>query len=204
MSLGVVGDEHGLFKDLLGEIALMLGLEVGAPLHLVVEFVVVLFEQLHRLGVAHPAEVGGGHMLQPLLEALVHEGVEEVDLVGALLHDGADDVLDHGLGHVHVALEVAEGHLRLDHPELGGVALGVGILRPEGGAEGVHVAEGHGEVLGVELAGDGQVGGLAEEVLAVVHLAVLGAGRVLHVQGGHPEHLAGALAVGGGDDGVWT
>ena len=140
-------------------------------------------------------------MLQPLLEALVHEGVEEVDLVGALLHDGADDVLDHGLGHVHVALEVAEGHLRLDHPELGGVALGVGILRPEGGAEGIHVAEGHGEVLSVELAGDGQVGGLAKEVLAVVHLAVLGAGWVLHVQGGHPEHLAGALAVGGGDDG---
>ncbi len=43
--------------------------------------------------------------------------------------------------------------------------------------------------------------GLAEEVLAVVHRAVLGAGQVLQVQGGHPEHLAGALAVGGGDDG---
>ncbi len=80
------------------------------------------------------------------------------------------------------------------------MALGVGILRPEGGPEGVHVAESHGEVLGVELAGDGH-GGLAEEVLAVVHLAVLGAGQVLHVQGRHPEHLAGALAVGGGDDG---
>ena len=78
---------------------------------------------------------------------------------------------------------------------------GVGVLRPEGGAEGVHVAEGHGEVLGVELAGDGEVGALAEEVLAVVHGAVVVLGQVLQVQGGHPEHLAGALAVAGGDDG---
>ena len=81
------------------------------------------------------------------------------------------------------------------------MALGVGGLGPEGGAEGVHVAEGHGEVLGVELAGDGQVGALAEEVLGVVHLAVGGLGHVVQVQGGDPEHLAGAFAVAGGDDG---
>ena len=81
------------------------------------------------------------------------------------------------------------------------MALGVGILRPEGRAEGVHIAEGHGEVLGVQLAGDRQVGGLAEEVLGEVDGAVLVAGRILGVQGGDPEHLTGALAVAGGDDG---
>ena len=98
---------------------------------------------------------------------------------------------DHGLGIVHIVAQIGKGHLGLDHPELGGVALGVGLLRPEGGAEGVHVAEGHGEVLGVELAGHGEAGPLAEEVLGVVHGAVGILGHVLQVQGGHLEHLAG-------------
>ena len=140
-------------------------------------------------------------MLQPGLEPLVHEAVEEVDLIRAALQHPGDDVLDHGLGHVHVPGQVAEGHLRLDHPELGGVALGVGVLRPEGGAKGIYIAEGHGEVFGVQLAGHGEAGFLAEEILAVIHLAVRSLGHIVQVQGGHLEHLACALAVGAGDDG---
>ena len=140
-------------------------------------------------------------MLQTLLQALVHKAVEEVNLIGAALQHTADDVLDHGLRHVHIAGQIAEGHLRLDHPELGGVALGVGVLGAERGAEGVHIAEGHGKVLGVQLAGHGEAGLFAEEVLGVVHLPVLGPGDVVEIQRGHLEHLAGALAVGAGDDG---
>ncbi len=81
------------------------------------------------------------------------------------------------------------------------MALGVGDLGAEGRAEGVYVAEGHGKVLGVELAGNGQVRGLAEEVLAEVDLAVLGAGRVVGIERGHAEHLPRAFGVGAGDDG---
>ena len=121
----------------LGEEALVLGLEVAAPVHGVLEFVAGVFQKLHRLGVAHPGKVGGGHVREPLHQALVHKGVEEGHLVGTLLHNGVDDILDHGLGHVHIALEVAEGHLWLNHPELCGMARGVGLLCPEGGAEGV-------------------------------------------------------------------
>ena len=81
------------------------------------------------------------------------------------------------------------------------MTLSVGVFGAEGGAEGVDVAKGHGEVLGVELAGDGQVGGLAEEVLGVVHSAVLGSGRIIDVQSGDLEHFTSTLAVAGGDDG---
>ena len=98
-------------------------------------------------------------------------------------------------------VEVAERHLRLDHPEFGGVARGVGILGAERGAEGVNVAERHGEVLGVELAGDGQARLLAEKVLAVIDLAVGRSRRVFKVERRHLEHLACALAVAAGDDG---
>ena len=110
-------------------------------------------------------------------------------------------MLDHRLHDLKVAVEVAERHLRLDHPELGGVARGVGILGAERGAEGVNVAERHSEVLGVELAGDGQARLLAEKVLAVIDLAVGRSRRVLKVQRRHLEHLARALAVAAGNDG---
>ena len=81
------------------------------------------------------------------------------------------------------------------------MALGVADLGAEGGAEGVHVAEGHGKVLGVELAGDGEAGGLAEEVLAEIDAAVFLQRGVLGIKGGDAEHLARALAVGAGDEG---
>ena len=80
------------------------------------------------------------------------------------------------------------------------MALSVGHLCAEGRAEGVHVAESHGKVFGVELAGDGKARGLAEEVLAVVNGAVLLEGEVVEVKRRHAEHLARALTVGAGDD----
>ena len=179
----------------------MLRLEVGTPVYLEVELVIVLLQDLHRFGIADPAEVGGHHVGQAFLEPLIHEAVEEVDLVGAALQHPADDVLDHGLGHIHIPRQIGKGHLRLDHPELGGVTLGVGILRPEGGTEGIHVTKGHGEVLGIQRAGHGEAGLFAEEVLAVIHLPVFGPGNVVEIQRRHLKHLAGAFAVGAGDDG---
>ena len=140
-------------------------------------------------------------MVQPVQQTLVYELVEEVHFLGSSLQNVGDDVFDHILRQAHVVVQIRKGDLRLDHPELGGVAGGVGVLRPEGGAKGVDVAEGHGEGLAVELAGDGQIGGLAVEVLGVIHLAVLGFGHVVQVQGGDLEHLAGALAVRAGDQG---
>ena len=161
----------------------------------------MLFQDLHRLGVAHAGKVRVHQGGQALQQALVEELVEEGQLVGAMLQHIADDVFHHRLGVVHIIVQVREGHLRLDHPELRRVARGVGVLRTEGGAEGVDVAEGHGHGLALQLAGHRQVGGTAEEILGAVHLAVLGAGQVVQVQGGHTEHLARALTVGAGDEG---
>ena len=134
-------------------------------------------------------------------QVLVHELGEELEVAGAVLLRVADEVFHELLGEVHVAVEVTERDLGLDHPELGGVAGGVGVFSAEGGAEGVDVAEGAGEDLGLELSGDGEEGLLAEEILGVVDGAVLGLGRVGEVEGGDAEHVAGALGVAGGDDG---
>jgi hypothetical protein len=177
----------------------VLGLDIHAPLHGVLELLVVLFQDLNGLGVADAGELAVCHQLQTLDKTLVDELVKEGHLVRAVVQHIADDVLDHGLGVVHVAVQVAEGHLRLDHPELRGVAGGKALLRAEGGAKGVHLAKGHGHSLGLQLAGNGQVDRLFKEVLAVIHSAVLGLGQIVQIQRGHAEHLAGTLAVGSGD-----
>src|SRR5262245_57584167 len=81
------------------------------------------------------------------------------------------------------------------------MAGGVGVLRPEGGAECVNVAEGEREDLACELSAHREVGGLAKKVATEVDRAVLSPRQVGQVERGDTEHLAGALAVGSGDDG---
>ena len=112
-----------------------------------------------------------------------------------------DDVADHIPCERHIVVEVGKGDLRLDHPEFRSVARGVGILRAEGGTEGVDVAERHSVGLTLELSRDGEVRALAEEVLRKIDVSVLGAGQVLEIQRGDAEHLASALTVGARDQG---
>ena len=197
--LGVVGDEDGFLEDHLGQIPLMLGLQVRAPVDRILELIVVLLQQSHGFGVGNPAEVIVQHVVEPIQQTLVQELVAEGHFLRGVLQHIGDDVLDHVLGQAHIVVQVGKGDFRLDHPELGGMAGGVGVLRPEGGAEGIDVPEGHGECLGVQLTGNRQVGGLAEEILGEVYLAVLGFGHVVQIHGGDLEHFAGTLAVRAGN-----
>ena len=162
---------HGL--HLLGEVSFVLGLHIHTPENGILKLVSALLELFDRLGVADASEIARDQRVESLQKTVVYKLIEKLQLTRAVFHNVANDVLDHRLGGIHVVTQVGKSHLRLDHPELGGVALGVGVLGAEGGAKGVDVTEGHGEVLGVELAGNGQVGGLAEEVLAPVDAAVL-------------------------------
>ena len=61
---------------------------------------------------------------------------------------------------LHELVEIAEGHLRLDHPELLEMAAGLALFGAEGGAEAVDLAEGEDVGLVVQLAGLGQIRGL--------------------------------------------
>ena len=76
----------------------------------------------------------------------------------------------------------------------------VGILGPKRGPKGIDVRQGQGEDLRFQLAAYGEVSGLAEEVVFVLHFAAV-LGHVVQVECGHLEHGTGALGVAGGDDG---
>ena len=178
---------------LLRQVALVLRLQVDAPARRGIQTSCLTPADFHRLGVGDAQERALDHELEALVQPLLHELSKKVEVLGAMFQRVTGDGLDELLGHVHVAQQVAEGHFRLDHPELGGVARGVGILGPEGGAEGVNVGERAGEGLPFKLAADGQVGGLAEEIL--LRLLVRFA-----LERGDAEHFPRPLAIAGRDD----
>ena len=88
-----------------------------------------------------------------LLDALV----EERHVVGRARRARASKMyLSRRSASVGVVGQVGEGDLGLDHPELGEVAAGVGVLRAERGPEGVDLRQRQAVGLDVELAGDGE------------------------------------------------
>jgi len=198
--LRVVGDDEGAADHLLGEEFLVLALEIAAPVGLELEGLGRLLELFYRVGIGEAREGGGDHLGEHVDETALDALVEEGEILGAIRQGDPRQVLEKVLGEVHVVDDVAEGHLGLDHPELGEMASRVGVLGPEGRAEGVDAAQGLAVSLDVELARDGEGGRLAEEVLGVVH-GLPGLGYPLEVEGRHLEHLARALRVGGGDEG---
>ena len=139
-------------------------------------------------------------MGQLLDDALLDALAEESQVAPAVVEHGPEDVFQKRLGEVSVAVQIAEGSLGLDHPELRQVPRRVRVLRPERRPERVAVAERAAVRFDGELAGDGQVRPPGEEVLLPVDLAVGPTRRVLRVEYRDGEHLAGAFAVAGGDD----
>src|SRR5262249_46184252 len=156
-------------------------------------------EDLDRLAVAQALEGLAHDVLERRDDARVDPLAEEGEVLAAALERAAHDVLEARLGEVHVAGEVAEGHLRLDHPELGEVAARVRVLGAEGRPEGVDARERERRDLGLELPRDGEEGLAREEVAREVDAAVLAERRARGVERGDAEERAGALGVRGGD-----
>ena len=177
----------------------MLGLQIATPIHGILKLHVGLLQQFNSIGVVQHHKVAVHHALQFLDQTLLKELVEELQLGGALLHHVGDDVLDHLGGNLDDVGQLGKGHLRLHVPELGHVTGSVGVFGAEGGAKGVDLTKGHGRHLALQLTGDGQTRTATEEVVGVVLLG--GLILVGPADGGHLEHLAGALAVAGSDEG---
>ena len=175
----------------------MLGLQVGTPGDREFEFLAGALEDFHRFGVGQALEGFLDYVGQPVNDRVVDPLGEELHVGRTLLEHLGKHGLEQVFGQRRVVVDVGKGDLRLDHPELGQVPGGVGVLGAEGRAEGVDVLQGQAVALHVQLAGYGEEGLLAEEVLAEVHRLV----AVDEFQGGDPEQLARAFAVRGGDDG---
>ena len=181
----------------------MLALQILAPENiLIVEFSGVLFENFDCLSVRQPDKLVLQDVFEPLFESVIHKFVEEFQLVRAAFANVRDDGFHHRFRDVHIPVQIAESHFRLDHPEFRRMTGSVGFFTAESGAEGIDVRKRHGERLAVQLSGTGDGRFLAEKVLFVIDaLAVPGFGQPVQIERGHLEHTARALAVAARDDG---
>src|SRR5213596_3517784 len=167
---------HHRAVELLRERRLLVAAEIGAPL----EREAFLVQDVERLGV--------GDAREGLLDARerCEIAAEGAQLGLAALAHRADHVHEEVLGQGHVLLEAGEGHLGLDHPELGEMPARLRLLGAEGRAEAVHPAEGHCAGLGVELTRLRQVRRLVEVLDGTAYLT----------QSGQLYAEAGAMAFG--------
>ena len=199
----------------------MLGLQVDPPFHRELEGLARFSENVDRLGIRHAQEFAAGDGFEARQQCFrfVDALVEELHVLVATAQRVPEDAFDECLGQRHVVLQIVKRHLRFDHPKLGEMAGGVGVLGTKRRAEGVDFAQGAREDFGLQLATDGQEGRAVEEVLSEVDCRMrlsglrnccipltpdpsLGGrgGRFCKIQLRYLEHFAGAFAIAGGDD----
>ena len=196
--LGEIYEDDGLAEVLFYQVTLMLALEVRSPVYGVFELDAVgdgFLQNLHGFGVRDALEGDAQHASHSLDEAVVVFVIKELEIFHAVVQSPLNQEFHEFLGQLHVVVDVVEGHFGLYHPELGQVARGVGVLGPEGGAEGVDFTYSRGSQFAFQLSGNGEGGLLPEEVFGEVHVALLVQGDVLQVQGGYLEHVSGTLGI---------
>ena len=97
--------------------------------------------------------------------------------------------------HIHVAAQIAEGHLRFDHPKFVCVPGSVGILRPKCGTEGINLGKRAGERFRFQLSAYSEVGRTGKEILRVIGFSIRAPRRILRIDRSDPEQFSRAFAV---------
>ena len=90
--LRIIGYEYRSLEFLLGQVSLMLGLQIASPEYLVIELIVVLLQDLDSLSVGHMTEIRVDHMLQSFDQSLIHELIEECHLFGRIFQHITDHI----------------------------------------------------------------------------------------------------------------
>ncbi len=201
--LRIVGHDDRLLEVLLDEVTLVLAGQVVAPVAWKLELLALLdclLEDFDALGVRQVYEAVLQDTLQTLDESRVNHLVKELQVFAAVVQCPTDAMLDEVLLQCHQVVHIVEGHLRLNHPELGQVARRVAVLGTECRSEGIDLTQSRSTQLALQLTGDGQRCHLAEEIVVVDDAAVLVLLQVVKVLGRNLEHLACALAIGCRDE----
>ena len=178
---------------LLSQIAFVLGLQVHAESHGKGKFLAAALKNMDGFGIGHAGKGLAQHAAQAFQQALVHETVKKLHIRFTAGQHMLYHMAGEAFAQFHEVREVGKGHFRLDHPEFGGMARGVGVFGPEGGTEGVDPPQAQRQGLGLQLAGYGEIAGAVEKVAVRVFFA--------RRQSGYAEHLARAFAVRTGEHG---
>ena len=133
---GIIDQDHRLLAVLLHQIALVLTLQVAAPLDRIFKPAPLVGlraqQDLDGLGIGHALELvvddEGQSLAQRHVVALDHglalvfvdlALVQEIQIRGAVVERVLYAVLQEILAQVHIVAQIVEGNLWLDHPEFG-------------------------------------------------------------------------------------
>ncbi len=111
-----------------------------------------------------------------------------------------DQIFHKLLGEIHVAVQIAKRHFRLDHPKFTRVPGRVGVLSTKGWSKGVNVGQGQRECLRFQLAAHGEICRPGKEILCIIDFALCGSRHVLGVQRCDAKQFSGSFAVAAGND----
>ena len=125
----------------------------------------MLFKDFNCFCISNSCEIRIYNVVQTVDQSFVYERIEEIHLFRSVFHHIADNIFQHVFCKDHVIFQICKCDFRLDHPELGGMTCGVGILRTECRSECVNVAECLCISLSVQLSAYGKVCLLSEEIL---------------------------------------
>ena len=182
-------DDYGLGK-FLAEQRLVRRAEVSAPL----EWAALALQNLDGLVVGDAREGRlDGFQLGEI-------AAQDFEFAAALGEDALDDIGDEALGERHHVVERGEGGLRLDHPELGQVAAGLGFFRAERGAEAIDLAERRRGRFAIKLARLREVGLLVEVLRLEKRRGSFAGGGREDGRIGQGESVAVEKIAGGADD----
>ena len=141
-------------------------------------------------------------MLQYILEFLHEFFVDKLSkkgyVVRAIFQAVADEKFQHFFGQIHITLQIAESHLRFNHPELSQMATGMGIFSSESGTKGIDIAQSQGVCFCLKLAAHRESGRAAEKIFSKVNRAV--AAQFVKVKSGNGKHVTRPFAVAGGNN----
>ena len=155
---GGIAVHHDGTVELRGDVGLVGRAEVVAVLEGIFEQSLGVRVVEHRYGVV-VARRGKGALMVSSLEVsrrmTFRSGARRVE-------HAVDDEAQELLGEFHQAVEIAIGDFRLDHPELGEMAAGLGFFGAKSWAEGVDLAQRERGALDVELAALREVGFVSE------------------------------------------
>ena len=94
----IIDDENRFFDEFFGEVSLVFGLKIAAPVDRIFELFARLFEKFYCLGVCDFAEIGIFNEIQPFEQSIVNKVVEEFHLFRSFFKNEVNDVFDHVLG----------------------------------------------------------------------------------------------------------
>src|SRR5215467_6023893 len=98
----------------------MLGLKVQSVVDWELEFFAAFLEKIDSVGVNDPLKRTIKNEIESREQFLVNELREEFHLFRTIFANIGNQIFYELLGQIHVAVQIAESHFRLDHPKLAG------------------------------------------------------------------------------------